>query len=64
MNPDTGDGKEIAEWFETFLKVVCWNYALEPLLPYHDLANQVVQCLSPERESAKGTLPWRGKGKK
>ncbi len=59
MINETGDGKEIAEWFETFLKVVCWEYGLEPLVPYHDLASQVVQCLTPERKDIAKNLPWR-----
>jgi hypothetical protein len=60
VDPDSGDGKEIAEWFETFLKVVCWNYGLEPNIPYHDLANQVVNHLTKESTSAKDR-PWRKK---
>ena len=60
MNPDYGNGKEIAEWFETFLKVVCWEYGLEPNIPYHDLANQVVTHLLKEGPMAK-EMPWRQK---
>jgi len=60
VDPDYGDGKEIAEWFETFLKVVCWEYELEPNIPYHDVANQTVRRLNKEGPSAKGR-PWRKK---
>lgn len=58
MNADGGDGKEIAQWFEIFLKVVCWEYSLEPVIPYHDLASGVVRQLRKERVQGK-ELPWR-----
>ncbi len=61
MRSDTGVGKDIAEWFETFLKVVCWNFELEPMIPYHDLANEVVKYLEPERKDIKEQRPWRKK---
>ena len=59
MRADRGKGKEIAEWFETFLKVVCWEYKLEPSEPYHDIAAWVVSYLDRERPDVEHSLPWR-----
>ena len=62
MDINTARGEEISKWFEIFLKIVCWEFGLEPKFPYHDLANTVVELLEDERNQAKN-LPWRSNRK-